>query len=128
MVGQMSPEHDASVMIVEDERASRKALASLLMGQGYNIMAFESAEELLAEVERGAEPWVVLADVDLPGMSGLELLSHLERRYPDLYAVLITATEGERIDRFCRDHPCTYLRKPINLARLLSLLDESRTD
>ena len=124
----MSPEHDASVMIVEDERVSRKALASLLAGQGYNIKAFESAEDLLAEVDRGTEPLAVLADVDLPGMSGLELLSHLERKYPDLYAVLITAADGERIDRFCREHPCAYLRKPLNFAQLLSLLDQSKND
>jgi len=121
----MVPENSA-VMIVEDERVSRKALTELLRGYGYKTKAFASAEELLADVELGNEPRVVLADVDLPGMSGLDLLAHLERKYPDLYAVVITAADGETIDNFCKQHPFDYLPKPLNLGRLLSLLDQPR--
>lgn len=117
---------DDSVVIVEDERVSRDALAALLKNHGYHTRAFATAEELLAEVEQGECPRVVLADVDLPGMDGLDLLSQLERKHPDLYAVLITAADGERIERFCQDHSVPYLPKPLNRRQLLSLLDESR--
>src|SRR5438874_1765811 len=111
------------VVIVEDERISRRALASLLCEHGYPTRAFESAEDLLAELEAGEKPHVVLADVNLPGMSGMELLSRLEHKNPQLYAVLITAADGEEISRFCRLHSCEYLRKPLNLASLLRLLE-----
>jgi FixJ family two-component response regulator len=127
MLGQ-TPENDTAVMIVEDERVSRNALASLLTGYGYTTKAFESAEDLLAEVDRcGWHPGIVLADVDLPGMSGLELLSLLQRKFPDLYAVVITAADGDVIERFCREHPFPWLPKPLNLSRLLSLLDDPQS-
>jgi DNA-binding NtrC family response regulator len=123
MMGRM-PQNEPAVMIVEDERVSRMALASLLNGYGYSTRAFESAEDLLAEVEQGeVHPRVVLADVDLPGMSGLDLLAQLERRIPGLYAVVITAADGDNVERFCREHPFPLLPKPLNLGRLLSLLE-----
>ena len=122
----MCPEKN-QVLIVEDERLARNALTMLLAEQGYNARSYASAEALLDEVERqGIPPEVVLADVDLPGMSGLEMLENLARRHPKARAVLITAAEGNEIEDFCRDYPCQYLRKPLNLNLLLSLLSSER--
>jgi CheY-like chemotaxis protein len=124
-VKQMPPEN-FPVLIVEDERVARKAMTALLAHHGYPAKAFETAEELLAEVEKGGSPHVILADVDLPGMSGLELLSRLEHDDRDFNAVLITAADGEEISKFCKDHVCDYLRKPLNMGSLLTLLGQAR--
>ena len=115
------------VLIVEDERLSRKALAWLLSECGYPTQAYETAEELLEEVDRGTRACAVLADVDLPGMSGMEMLSQLEKKNPGsrVPTVLITAAEGEHIARFCKEHGCKYLRKPLNLPSLLETLQKS---
>jgi two-component system nitrogen regulation response regulator GlnG len=112
-------------MIVEDERVARNALTTLLTSYGYPAVSFETAEELLNAVEKGTEPQVILADVDLPGMSGLEMIDALEERYPGMHAVVITAVDGEEIRSFLEKHGCDYLRKPLNLANLLSLLQET---
>src|SRR5215217_5249473 len=82
----------SSVAIVEDERVSRQALTALLSGYGYQTKAFGSAEEMLdcMDCNECKQPGMFLVDVDLPGMSGLQLLTALERRFPDLQAVLIT--------------------------------------
>ena len=117
----MSPEPHP-VLIVEDERVSRRALACLLTEYGDPTQAYETAEELLEEVNRGTRAAAVLADVDLPGMSGMEMVSRLEKQNPGLCAVLITATEGEHIARFCKEHRCQYLRKPLNFRSLLETL------
>ena len=114
------------VMIVEDERISRRALTTLLEDSGYTIQAFASAEELLAEVAHGLRPEMVIADLDLPGKSGLQMLEELERQNPDLRSVLLTAAQADEIDAFCRNHACKYLRKPFNLPHLLSLLRNHR--
>lgn len=113
------------VLIVEDERVSRHALASLLSEYGYPTQAYGTAEELLEEVQRGTRVAAVLADVDLPGMSGMEMLSRLEKDNPGVCAVLITAAEGEHIARFCKEHGCKYLRKPLNFGSLLETLEKS---
>ena len=118
--------HDAStptVLIVEDETISRKALTWLLAANGYRPMAFETAEEALHAGIDGAR--VALLDVDLPGMSGLELADRLERMDPRLRVVLLTAVEGDRIKEFRRDHSVGYVRKPVNFPALLTMLSSA---
>jgi FixJ family two-component response regulator len=119
----------STVAIVEDERISRQALAALLSGHGYQTQAFASAEEMLDSVQAETQetPGVALVDVDLPGMSGLQLLARLRRKFPDLCAVLITAADDENVRRFCRENPVTYMRKPVNLSQLLSLLQNQQS-
>ena len=112
-----------TVLIVEDERISRQALAYLLEQSGFRPATCESAEEALERLCAGAAPQVALVDVDLPGMSGLDLVARLEKLRPGTFAVLITAASGERIDRFRETHDVQYLRKPVDFPRLLKLLD-----
>src|SRR5437762_1260076 len=90
----------ADVLVVEDESVSRRALTSLLVSSGYRAAAYPSAEEALKNVDDGPLPPVALVDVDLPGMSGLDLAARLEQIDPDVRTVLITAVEGDRIERF----------------------------
>ncbi|MEO6436993.1 MAG: response regulator [Tepidisphaeraceae bacterium] len=111
------------VLIVEDERFARHALAHLLAQSGYTTAACGSAEEALEDLDGGRVPEVALVDVDLPGMSGLDLVPFLEKRYPGLLTVLMTAVEGDRITFFRRDHDVQYLRKPVDFSRLLTILD-----
>jgi CheY-like chemotaxis protein len=113
---------DGRVLIVEDERLSRKALAMLLGACGYETIAAGSAEEALSMLSAEVEPDFALVDVDLPGMSGLEFAEKLNRVRPDVCTVLITAAEGERIQKFLREHPVTYLRKPLDFDHLLGVL------
>jgi DNA-binding NtrC family response regulator len=111
-----------AVLIVEDERVSRNALLKLLAASGYRSAAFECAEDALREMAAGDMPPVALIDVDLPGMSGLDLATRLEELRPDMVKVLITAATGERIEKFRQDHEVHYIRKPLDFSRLLRLL------
>jgi CheY-like chemotaxis protein len=113
---------DGHVLIVEDERVARKALSLLLGACGYHTTSAGSAEEALRLMKTDDVPHIALVDVDLPGMSGLELAERLEAARPDVFTVLITAAEGDRIDNFLRDHPVAYLRKPLDFDDLLGLL------
>jgi CheY-like chemotaxis protein len=113
---------DGHVLIVEDERVSRKALALLLRACGYRTLAAGSAEEALTILSRDDRADFALVDVDLPGMSGLELAERLAETRPGTFTVLITAAEGDRILNFVRDHPVAYLRKPVDFEHLLGLL------
>ena len=115
-----------TVLVVEDEGISRRALVSLLAASGYKAIAFGSAEEALQEAEERSIPRLALVDVDLPGMNGLDLIARLSQLRPDLYAVLITAVEGDRIKRFRATHTVGYLRKPLDVSRLLELLTNSQ--
>jgi CheY-like chemotaxis protein len=112
-----------SVLIVEDEAVSRRALSALLMLSGHDTRAVPTAEEALEMVDRGEVPEFALVDLDLPGMNGMDLIRLLKRDHPEVVPVLITATSRERIDRLKEEHQVNYMRKPINLVHLLNLID-----
>lgn len=114
-----------SLLIVEDEHVARRALAFLLDHSGFCARAVSNAEDALQIIEECGAPQVALVDVDLPGMSGLEFVTQLERLRPDVVTVLVSAVDGERIRSFCRKHEhVTYVRKPLDFTKLLLLIDE----
>jgi two-component system, LuxR family, response regulator FixJ len=77
------------VYVVDDDAAVRDGLRALLAVKGYEVASFESAEAFLSELPRDVAG-CVLADVRMPGMSGLELQRELKRRHPALPIVIIT--------------------------------------
>lgn len=109
------------VLIVEDEKVSRKALAALLAAAGYKPRAVGSAEEALQVLDEEAVPDVALVDLDLPGMSGADFLQKLHEQAPSAAAVLITAADRDRVSNLT-DRPVPHLRKPIDFNQLLSML------
>ena len=118
---------DRMVLIVEDENVARTALKRLLDRSGFHAEACVSAEEALGKLQRQSEtPQVALVDVDLPGMSGLDLVRRLAQASPDTFTILITAASGERIDSFCRAHPVGYLQKPIDFDELLAMMSNAQ--
>ena len=115
-------ESAVTVLIVEDENVSRRALATLLTASGHETEAVESAEEAIRCLETGARPQVAVVDVDLPGMSGFELIRRMKERYPEVHPVLVTASGQERVAPFVRQQSTAYLRKPIEFKDLLQVI------
>jgi CheY-like chemotaxis protein len=113
-----------NVLIVEDERVSRRALAALMSALGYETEAAASAEEALDAVESGAHPDIALVDLDLPGMNGLDFIGRLTQMDPAVFPVLITAANGDRLTSLLANRGVAYLQKPLDVNRLLSLLGE----
>ena len=80
----------ASILLVEDDLAVGKVLQALLAQGGFDAEHVASAEEALVRIDQ--HPFdLVISDVRMPGMDGLELLKELGRRLPDLPVVLLTA-------------------------------------
>lgn len=113
---------ELDVLIVEDEVFARNALAALLAGSGYATRAVGSAELALERLELGDRPEIALVDLDLPGMSGAELIGLLAVRQPGVFAVLITAASPERVEPLCAAG-IRHLRKPLDYKELLKVLD-----
>lgn len=109
------------VLVVEDEATSRKALTALLRASGYDATAAASGEEAL-DVLKGRNPEIMLVDLDLPGMNGLEFIAIVSSRRPDIRSVLITATSRERLESYIRKHPMKYIRKPIDMDLLMGMM------
>lgn len=87
-----------SVAIVDDDPAVRRALTRLTEALGYVPMPFETAGHLLAALGT-VEPGCVVTDLQMPGLSGLDLLRRLRLRRPRLRVILITATPSDATRR-----------------------------
>jgi DNA-binding NarL/FixJ family response regulator len=115
------------VAIVEDERDIRESLCLLVGGtNGYVCSgSYRSMEEALEKIPRQL-PDVVLSDIGLPGISGIEGVRALKQRFPDLLVLMLTVyDDDERIfDAMCAG-ACGYLLKKTPPARLLESLKEA---
>ncbi|SDB39980.1 two-component system, response regulator FlrC [Pseudomonas sp. NFACC23-1] len=110
------------VLLVEDDRALREALADTLVLAGHDYASVGSAEEALLAVGREAFSLVV-SDVNMPGMDGHQLLGLLRARQPQLPVLLMTAHGAvERAVDAMRQGAADYLVKPFEPKALLDLV------
>jgi DNA-binding NtrC family response regulator len=112
-----------SVLVVDDDPRIRTSLVSALQGEEMSIRSAESAETALAAlVEEPTD--VVLTDVKMPGMTGLDLLRMLKDRSPDIDVVLMTAFDDlALVAEAMREGAADFLVKPLDLHHLRGLLD-----
>ena len=85
-----------TIAVVDDDEAVRSALDNLLRSFGLAVAAFASAEEFLASPVRGAASCLI-ADMQMPGMSGLDLQRHLATSGNRVPVILITAFPREHV-------------------------------
>ena len=108
------------ILIVEDDPIARRALQSLFATNGYPSKAVPSAEDALDALHHTEPPALVLIDIDLPGMNGLDLLTHLQQEYPSLNCTLMSANDHALTRTGYRTVP--FFPKPLDLRRLLTFL------
>ena len=116
-----------NVAIIEDRREIREGLAMLINGtEGFECKGkFGSMEEGLRRI--GAEnPDVVLCDIGLPGMDGIEGIKVLKEKFPELLVIMLTIyDDDERIFNALCAGACGYLLKKTPPVRLLEALREA---
>jgi two-component system nitrogen regulation response regulator GlnG len=78
------------VWVIDDDRSIRWVLEKTLQKADMDVTSFDSAEKVLKSME-GRQPDVVVSDIRMPGMDGLELLEILQTRYPGLPVIIMTA-------------------------------------
>ena len=110
------------VLVVDDESSARSALAELLREEGYEVQSAADGYKALGRVDTW-DPDVVITDVKMPALGGIELMTKLRERLPDVAVVVMTAygsVEGavEAMHLGADD----YLSKPVHLPQLLVVL------
>lgn len=111
-----------AVIVVDDEAPIREAVEQWLTLSGFEVRLFSRAEECLAQVPEHF-PGVILSDVRMPGIDGLQLLAELQRRDRDLPVILLTG-HGDvpmAVDAM-RDGAYDFLEKPFTPETLLGSL------
>jgi FixJ family two-component response regulator len=110
---------DVRIVIIDDDAAVREATGSLFRSMGFTALAFSSAEEFLrsGDAERTS---CLVVDVQMPGMGGLKLQSHLAAAGRRIPIVFITAYSDEAVRATALNAGAVcFLSKPFNERDLL---------
>lgn len=102
------------LLVVDDDENIRETLSELLSGE-HQCQTAETVEKALARLD--VETYdVVLTDISMPGLSGLELLGHIRQKYPDTTVIIISGIgDQEYTQGTIRLGAFDYLIKPFNL-------------
>jgi FixJ family two-component response regulator len=104
----------ALISIIEDDEPFRESMRMLITALGYTVEAFPSAANFLAS-PRLAETACLVADVQMPGMTGIELHRHLIDAGYAIPTILVTAYPNEAArTRALKNGVVCYLRKPVD--------------
>ncbi|MEJ5376960.1 MAG: sigma-54 dependent transcriptional regulator [bacterium] len=108
----------ARVLIVDDEEGMREFLGILLQKEGYGVCTATSAEEALEAMEREKFD-LVITDLKMPRMSGIELLNGIKERDPDVGVILITAyASTETAVDAMKGGAFDYIAKPFDVEEM----------
>jgi DNA-binding NtrC family response regulator len=110
------------ILVVDDEAHARNTLAALLADEGYTVETAADAFKALGKIDEEA-PDLVLTDLQMPGMSGVDLLRKLRERAADLTVVLMTAHgDVQTAVSAMREGAADYLTKPLDMNQLSLVL------
>jgi FixJ family two-component response regulator len=113
------------ISIIDDDPSVRTATARLLRSMGFSVYAFASAQEFLSSPQL-SETSCVIADVEMPGMSGLELQDYLIAHDHGMPVIFITAFPHDQVrERAVRAGAVCFLSKPFDEPQLLQCVERA---
>jgi len=113
------------ILVVDDEANARTALAELLREEGYTVDTAADGFKALPKLEEFV-PDLVLTDLKMPGMDGLQLMQKSREADPERAVVVMTAHGAvETAVKAMRDGAASYLTKPLNMDELLVILERA---
>jgi FixJ family two-component response regulator len=113
------------ISIVDDDRGFLRAIARVLKIQGFDVRTFRSAEDFLGRTDP-SEPACLILDINLGGISGIELLHQLSRSGISVPVVFVTANDNENIRKAAVTAGCVaYLEKPVEMKALMEAVGEA---
>jgi excisionase family DNA binding protein len=107
------------VLVADDEKGIRDPVALFLRADNYRVVTAASGAEAIASVQQEM-PDIVLLDLAMPDMNGVEVLKALHRMDPDLPVVIVTAfPDSEMMSQAMQFPPVTLLPKPVKKADII---------
>jgi DNA-binding NtrC family response regulator len=116
------------VLLVDDEEEFVETLAERMRSRGMEVATSNSGGDALDLIDRDAYDVVVL-DLQMPGMDGIEALEKIKRRKPDIQVVLLTghATVEKGVEAM-KHGALEFLEKPIDLATLQEVINKAKAE
>jgi DNA-binding response OmpR family regulator len=117
--------HQPTVLLVEDDESTRNVMTRILVREGYLALTAENAHDALSILHAPLSPIdVVLLDVHLPDLSGIDLCARIRQLNPTIPVVVCTGeAEPEEAARLLELGVHRYFRKPIAMEELLATVE-----
>jgi CheY-like chemotaxis protein len=123
----LSEEHTPTVLVVEDDEATRLAMASWLTCEGFLVLTAANGHEAVGHLERPLEPIdVTVLDVGLPDVDGIALCAKLREMYPSMPVVVCSGMAAPaEVARLLELGASRYFRKPVEPDELLAAVESA---
>ena len=122
----MMIEEQPTVFVVDDDLSVRESLGLLLNSAGYSVRTYTLAQEFLASEHSGKGPTCLILDVEMPGLSGLELQEELSSKDYAIPIIFITGHGDIPMSvRAMKKGAVEFLPKPFDDSDLLAAVDEA---
>lgn len=118
-----------TIGIIEDDPTLRRNLENFINTQPDAHVSFSlhSVEQFLQQKENLAEPFIVLCDLGLPGISGIEGITYIRQIWSEVYLLVITGNDEEGVIYDCIERGANgYILKPFRLEELIKQIDVVR--
>jgi len=113
------------IHVIDDDPSFRKSLGRLLRAHGLQVETFASAEEFEARGDP-REPGCIILDINLSGMSGIQLRLKLAEPTAGIPVVFVTASDSEAVRKAAIEAGCVaFLQKPIPAKVLMEIVSET---
>lgn len=113
-----------TILLVEDDYNTRFGLREILSCEGYDVVLTEDAEQAIEKVDWKTD--LLLSDLQLTGMSGLELWNQVRQQYPELVSIIMTAFSAPETKLQAEESGVfSFLDKPLNIDHLLSEIENA---
>lgn len=117
-----------TILIVDDDEDAALLLRDMLRRRGFGVEAVHSGRKALDRLDT-APADVVVTDVQMPGMSGIELCLELNKRHADQLSIVITGRDGAEIRRSAIDAGAyAFMTKPVEADALALTVGQALTD
>lgn len=114
-----------NIWVVDDDRSIRWVLERALTKHGYECTVFESGESLLRKIQHQS-PDIIISDVRMEGMDGLQLLGRVQAENPDIPVIIMTAhSDLDSAVASFQGGAFEYLPKPFDVDEALSLVERA---
>ena len=116
------------ILVVDDEKGVCHSFRKILGRHGYDVITASNGIEAIEKTGKET-PDIVVMDVSMPKMDGLETLQRLKSLYPDIIVIMMTAfSTSEKAITAMKHGAYDYLTKPFDNAQLISLLEKAIMD
>jgi two-component system, chemotaxis family, chemotaxis protein CheY len=117
----MGTGNNQTVLLVDDDGLIRSVLKSILKGDGYRVLEEASTGEAGVAIATRLLPDLVLLDINLPKLSGLEVLSQIRQASPKSVVLMVTSeATKEAIDEALKKGAAGFVVKPVTASKLLA--------